>query len=161
MSKLIKDKGETNPSIHEPSSLEGLGNPVAIAAVASVIPWGFIIKAVIVIGGTFYVINSFKKRFIKWDEVKSYPAANISVSQAMSKADIIHKAMLGIGNGFETVRENIAGLNYNGWARLYNAFGNRDDSIPGTDSMNLSEWFESQFDNDELSELRVLVPNTF
>lgn len=157
-------KGKTKPSTLPTVSRDGLGNPVAagVAATAvSQIPWGWLFRTGVIVGLVAYGINSFKKRFTRLNEVSGYNDANISYAQANMKADIIHKAMLGFGNGFKTVRENIAGLNYNGWVRLYNAFGNRADSIPGNDDMNLIEWFQDQFSNNELNELRVLVPNVF
>lgn len=153
-------KGQTNPSILPTSSPDGLGNP-ALVAVASVIPWGFIVKTIVLGGIAYYAIRSFKKSFSKLNEVTSYGAANISFGQAKSKADVLHTAMRGFGNGFATVKNTIAGINYNGWVRLYNAFGNRPDNIPGTDDMNLVEWFQSEFSEDELDELRVLINNVF
>lgn len=153
-------KGKTNPSTLPTSSHDGLGNP-ALIAVASVVPWGFIIKTAVVVGGIYYAINSFKKSFSALNEVTSYGPANISHGQAKSKADILHVAMKGFGNGYATVKNTISGINYNGWVRLYNAFGNRPDSIPGTDDMNLVEWMQSEFSEDQLDELRVLINNVF
>lgn len=153
-------KGKNIPAVIDAPTPTGMGNP-AVIAVASVIPWGFLIKTVVLLGIGYYAINSFKKRFVKKDEVPRWGPANISDGQARSKADAIHKAMLGWGNGFEIVRENIAGLNYNGWVKVYNAFGNREDSIPGNDDMNIVEWFIDQFDTQELNELRVLVSGAF
>ena len=69
--------------------------------------------------------------------------------------------MLGFGNGFEIVKTNIAGLNYNAFIKVYNAFGHRQGSIPFSDKMNMVEWFSDQFDADELTQLRFLVPNMF
>ena len=153
-------KGKNIPAVNAPSTPTGMGNPAAIA-VATFIPWGFLIKTGVLLGIGYYVLNSFKKRFVKQEEVSKFGPANISDSQAKSKADAIHTAMLGYGNGFEIVRENIAGLNYNGWVKLFNAFGNREDSIPGNDDMNLVEWFMDQFDTQELNELRVVLPGVF
>ncbi|MFY0481663.1 hypothetical protein ACI6PS_03585 [Flavobacterium sp. PLA-1-15] len=153
------NKGKNIPAV-KASSPPGMGNP-AVIAVASVIPWGFLIKTGVLLGLGYYVLNSFKKRFVKKSEVERYGPASISDGEAKSKADAIHTAMLGFGNGFEIVRENIAGLNYNGWVKLYNAFGNREDSIPGNDDMNLVEWFMDQFDTQELNELRVILPGVF
>lgn len=154
------NKGKTNPSVLPTSSHDGLGNP-ALIAVASVIPWGFIVKTVVVVGITYYAINSFKKRFSSLNEVTAFGPANISFGQAKSKADVLHTAMKGFGNGFSTVKNTIAGVNYNGWVRIYNAFGNRPDSLPGTDDMNLQEWIQSEFSENQLDELRVLIQNVF
>lgn len=155
------NKGKNNPSTLPTSSLDGLGNPVIVAAAVSQIPWKFIFTTVVVVVGFNYAIKSFKKRFSPLNEVTSYGQANISFGQAKSKADILHVAMKGFGNGYATVKNTIAGVNYNGWVRLYNAFGNRPDSLPGTDDMNLVEWMQSEFSEDQLDELRVLINNVF
>lgn len=155
-------KGKTNSSLSLPTkSRGGLGNPLVVATVASQIPWGWIIKVAVGSFVAYRIVQSFKKRFTPLNQVSGYNKPNISFAQAEMKADVIHQAMKGFGNGFTVVRENIAGLNYNGWVRLYNAFGNREDSIIGSDDKNLIEWFQNQFSNNELSELRVLVPNVF
>jgi len=153
-------KGKTNPSYLPTSSPDGLGNPTAIA-VASQLPWAWLFK--VAVGGIviYSVIQGFKRRFVSLNEVSGYNNSNISYAQAEMKANMMHQAMRGFGNGFKIVRENIAGLNYNGWVRLYNAYGNRESTIPFSDDMNLIEWFQDQFSNSELSELRVLVPNVF
>lgn len=154
------NKGKTNPSSLPTSSRDGLGNP-ALVAVASVIPWQFIIKTVAIVGIIYYGIQSFKKRFSPLNEVTAFGPANISYGQAKTKADVLHTAMKGFGNGFSTVKNTIAGINYNGWVRLYNAFGNRPDSMVGTEDMNLVEWMQDQFNENELDELRVLIQNVF
>lgn len=156
-------KGNTDPSqvLDASSPGDGLGNPAAVIAVASFIPWKFLISTAVVCGIIVYAVSSFKKRFIKREEVSRYGPANISDGEARGKADAIHKAMLGFGNGFEIVRENLANLNYNGFVKVYNAFGNREDNIPGTEDMNLVEWFIDQFDTEDLNELRVIVSGAF
>lgn len=138
-----------------------LGNPAVVAAIGSQIPWAWLFKVGIGCVIVYNVAGSFKKRFQSLSEVSGYQTANISIGAAKVKADIIHQAMRGFGNGFTVVRENIAGLNYNGWVRLYNAFGNRPDNIPLSEDKTLSEWFQSEFSNNELSELRVLIPGVF
>ena len=141
-----------------------LGNPAVIAtAVATQIPWGWLFKVGVGCVIVYTVVGSFKNRFKSLQEVSGYQPSNISVGAAKVKANIIYQAMRGFGNGFTTVRENIAGLNYNGWVRLYNAFGNRSNNvhIPFREDKNLAEWFQDEFSVDELSELRVLVGNLF
>ena len=95
------------------------------------------------------------------NEVTAFGPANISFGQAESKADVLHSAMKGFGSGFYTVKNTLAGINYNGWVRLYNAFGHRETSVPFTDPMNLVEWIQSEFSTDELDELRVIINNVF
>lgn len=130
-----------------------------VQATASVIP--FLIKTLVIVGGGLYLYYRFTNRFISLKENPNYPVSNITNNQAQTKAETIYNAMLGFGNGFEIVRSNIAGLNYNAFIKVYNAFGSRQGSIPFSDKMNMVEWFSDQFDEDELAQLRFLVPNMF
>jgi alpha-acetolactate decarboxylase len=135
------------------------GQKAVVQATASVIP--FFLKTIFVLGVGYVVVNKWTNRFVPAKEASYYPAANVTTSQAKTKADAIHGAMKGFGNGFQIVAANIAGLNYNGWIRVYNAFGNRQGVVPFSAKMNLSEWFADQFDDEELAQLRFLVPNVF
>uniref|UniRef100_UPI0040480E47 hypothetical protein n=1 Tax=Flavobacterium sp. TaxID=239 RepID=UPI0040480E47 len=130
-----------------------------VQATASVIP--FLIKTIVIVGGGLYLYYRFTNRFISLKENPNYPVSNITNNQAQTKAESIYNAMLGFGNGFEIVKTNIAGLNYNAFIKVYNAFGNRQGSIPFSDKMNIVEWFTDQFDESELNQLRFLVPNMF
>ncbi|WP_445718009.1 hypothetical protein [Flavobacterium sp.] len=130
-----------------------------VQATASVIP--FLIKTIVIVGGGLYLYYRFTNRFISLKENPNYPVSNITNNQAQTKAESIYNAMLGFGNGFEIVKTNIAGLNYNAFIKVYNAFGNRQGSIPFSDKMNMVEWFTDQFDESELNQLRFLVPNMF
>lgn len=130
-----------------------------VQATASVIP--FLIKTLVIVGGGMYLYYRFTNRFVSLKENSNYPVSNITNNQAQTKAESIYNAMLGLGNGFEIVKTNIAGLNYNAFIKVYNAFGNRQGSIPFSDKMNMVEWFSDQFNTDELTQLRFLVPNMF
>lgn len=135
------------------------GQKEVVKATASVIP--FLLKTTFVLGVGYYAYRKWTNRFVPAQEASYYPAANITQSQAQTKADTIYGAMKGMGNGFQIVAANIAGLNYNGWIRVYNAFGNRQGVIPFSSKMNLTEWFSDQFNEEELAQLRFLVPNVF
>jgi hypothetical protein len=135
------------------------GQKAVVQATASVIP--FFLKTGFVLGVGYVIYNKWTNRFVPSKEVSYYPTANITTSQAKTKADAIYGAMKGYGNGFQIVAANIAGLNYNGWVRVYNAFGNRQGVIPFSSKMNLTEWFADQFNEEELAQLRFLVPNVF
>lgn len=140
---------------------EKLGNPIVATAIVTQLPWSWLFKVGVGCLIVYQVIGSFKKRFKSVREVSGFQPASISIGQARVKANIIHEAMRGFGSGFDVVRQNFANLNYNGWVRLYNAFGNRPDNIPLSDDKNLVEWLQDEFNNDKLNELRVLVPNVF
>lgn len=130
-----------------------------VQATASVIP--FVIKTVIVIGIGTFIYYKYTNRFVSLKENPNYPVSNITNNQASTRAEVIYNAMLGFGNGFEIIKTNIAGLNYNAFIKLYNAFGSRQGSIPFSEKMNMVEWFSDQFDEEELTQLRFLVPNMF
>ncbi|KGO89547.1 hypothetical protein [Flavobacterium suncheonense] len=154
----------------------GLGNPAAVAAVAStsagqkaldksmeaipmVAKW---VAALGLIGLTWYLVSN---RFVRWDYNNAYPKSNISQAQAEARAEAIYTAMFGIGNGFEIVKQQIAGLNYNGFIMLYNAFGIRKSAtnIPfiNKDEGTLVEWIQNQFSESEKAQLRFLIGNSF
>ena len=143
--KMIKDNSDNQKAV--------------VQATASVIP--FLIKTGVCLTIGYIVYRKYVNRFVSLSENNNYQPSNITNSQASTKAEAIYNAMLGFGNGFEIVANNIAGLNYNGFIRLYNAFGNRQGSVPFSSKMNLIEWFTDQFDSEELSQLRFLVPNIF
>lgn len=130
-----------------------------VKATVSVLP--FILKTGFVLGVGYWAYSKWTNRFVPSKEVSYYQQANITNGQAKSKAEAIYGAMKGFGNGFQIVAANIAGLNYNGWIRLYNAFGARQGSIPLSPKMDIVEWFTDQFDEEELQQLRFLVQNVF
>jgi len=140
---------------------EKLGNPIVAGAIVTQLPWAWLFKVVVGCVIVYTVVGRFTNRFESAREVSSFGPANISTGQAKIKANIIHQAMRGFGNGFDIVRQNLAGINHNGWVRLYNAFGNRPSNIPLSDDKNLAEWLEMEFSTNQLNELRVLVPNVF
>jgi hypothetical protein len=121
----------------------------------------FVLKTVFFIGIGVFAYYKITHRFTSLSENKNYPQSNITDNQAKAKADTIYEAMLGFGNGFEIVKNAIAGLNYNAWIKLYNSFGSRQGSIPFSEKMTLTEWFNDQFSVSELEQLRFLVPNVF
>lgn len=148
------------------SSNKGLKNPaaalVAVEAAkqtATVIP--FLIKATVIGGLGYLAYNTFVKRFRAIDENRNLPPANISVGEAQTRANSIYSAMFGFGANFNTVAENLSGLNYNGWTRLYNAFGKRKGINPISTSKDLVSWINNQFNNEQLAQLRFLLPNVF
>jgi alpha-acetolactate decarboxylase len=168
MKNLPKKQKLSNPAAIAAISSEQGQNAIKTAsenqkavvqATASVIP--FVLKTVFVLGVGYFVYSSWADRFVPSKEVPYYPQSNITSSQAKTKAEAIYGAMKGFGNGFQVVAANIAGLNYNGWVRLYNAFGNRQGIVPFSGETNLVEWFADQFDEEELAQLRFLVPNAF
>lgn len=173
MASKTKSKSKTKTA-------NGLKSPVATAAfastkagektvdlVGSVMKWVLIGGAVVAttaIGYQFY-----KNRFKKLPQNRNYPAPKITQAQAQAKADTIYKAMYGIGSGFSTVATQLAGVGYNDFVLIYNAFGKRK---PATQKMNLFsnpfdrgwtllEWIENEFSDAEKEELRFLTSGHF
>lgn len=125
---------------------------------ASVIP--FVIKTVIIGGIVYFVYRSYTNRFVKLKENNNYPVANISMAQAKTRADAIYGSIGWFSNSFDTVADNMAGLNYNGFVRLYNAFGHHTGTFFSGD-LNLVEWIKNQFDEQEVQSLSLLNNGTF
>jgi len=169
---LPKNKGLKNPAVaavaSSPEGKEAIGNAikraqrqqdVAIEVAGKIIPFMFKVGVACIAGYVVYRI--YNKRFVKLGENNSLNPANISEGQAANKAETIYQAMYGWGADVEEVAGQLAGLNYNGWVRLYNAFGNREPFGVFGDKMNLVEWLNDQFDADEMAELRFVLPGVF
>lgn len=142
-----------------------LGNPLAIMAGAKVVDKAsealpFLIKLGAILGVSYYAYSVYTDRFVKNKENSSYPVANISYAQAKSRADAIDGAKGFLTNNFDTVSRQITGLNYNGFIRLYNAFGHRKRTYLGKD-MNLEEWCQDQFTAYEFQQLSFLLGGAF
>ena len=145
-------------------------NPAAAAALApaaskaaeksaEAIP--FIIKTVVIVGGAIYLIHRYTNRFVKWDEKPGLPKANVTFEQADARADAIYNALdWEIFDDFDTVKANIQNLNYNGFVRVYNAFGNRAGNFV-TGRKTMMEFLNDQLDSEELQELRFLMGGAF
>ncbi len=120
-----------------------------------------IVKTALVFGAGWFILNKFKKSFEKVGHNPNLPPANISDGQASAKANAMYQAMVGFGADKEIVATQLAGLNYNGWVKVYNAFGNRKGSNPLGDAMNLVEWLNDQFDAEDLADLRFVLNGVF
>lgn len=152
----------------------GLGNPAAITA-ASVaaspagqrainkgIDLAFLGLTIIVVGGLIYF--GFKKamnNFTPRDEVPAYPIANITLHQAQDRATALYQAMVGPGNNLIQVAQNLQGLNYNAWVRVYNAFGRKQGAVPFSKEMDLTEWLIDEFSTADLTYLRGIIGGVF
>jgi hypothetical protein len=129
-----------------------------VKSTASVIP--FLIKTVVVLGIAGFVYYKFKNRFKKFDENSSYAPANVTLEQAQAKADAISSSMGWFTNDFNAVADQLAGLNYNGFVRVYNAFGKRTGEIFGGE-LTLIEWIKQQFSSYEVAQLSSLQNGVF
>lgn len=139
-----------------------LANPAVVTAATlsatSVIP--FIIKTIIIGGIVAFVYHKYTNRFTKIKENPAYPAANVNISQAVARANSIASSKTLFGNSFDNVRSALAGLNYNGFIRVYNAFGHQKGSL-FTGDHNLITWLNDQFSADEMQQLSFLLGGAF
>ena len=148
---------------------QGLKNP-AIAAFASS-PEGqkaiaksanlgiTILKVGLVLGTLTFAYYKIFKGFSKVKEDARYKPSNISVTTAKARAEAIYTAMLGTAKNYATVEKNLSGLNHNGFVRLYNEFGERRSAL--LTKMNLVEWLQDQFNEDDIAKLRFLIKGFF
>ncbi len=142
-----------------------LGNPVAIVAGAKVVEKSaeaipFLIKLFAVCGLTYFVYTKYTDRFVKKKENSSKPPSNISYAQAKSRADAIYGSIGIISNDFDNVARQLSQLNYNGFIRVYNAFGHKKGTLLGGD-LNLEEWCHNQFSSYQVQQLSFLLGGEF
>lgn len=142
-----------------------LGNPLAVVAGAKVIEKSseaipFLIKLFAVLGVGYYAYSRYTDRFVKRKENSSFPASNISYGQAKSRADAIYGSIGIVSNDFDNVARQITGLNYNGFVRVYNAFGHKKGTFFGGD-LNLEEWCYDQFTHYQVQQLSFLLGGAF
>ena len=162
---------------------QGLHNPAVLTAVAST-PQGQkaiartlentnagvnatasivkgVLKTALFVGIGFFAYTKIFNGFSPLKENKRDKPSNISTGMAKNKAEAIYSAMYGMGNGFKSVKQNLMGVNPNGFVRIHNQFGLRKGVNPLSRKMTLLEWFSDQFNQNELMELRFLIPNFF
>ncbi|MBB1193557.1 hypothetical protein DNC80_07725 [Flavobacterium sp. SOK18b] len=142
-----------------------LGNPVAAVAGVKVIEKSaeaipFLIKLFTVIGVGYFGYRIYSNRFVKRKENTSYPQSNVSYAQAKSRADAIYGSIGMFTNDFENVARQLTGLNYNGFVRVYNAFGHKRGTLLAGD-LNLEEWCFNQFTSYQIQQLSFLLGGAF
>lgn len=140
-----------------------LGNPVdagstIIEKSAEVIP--FLIKFAVLGGVAYFAYRSYTNRFVKRQEDASLPNANVSYAQAQSRANAIYSSIGWFSNDFANVSRQISGLNYNGFIRVYNAFGHKKGTLLGGD-LDLEQWCANQFTAYEVQQLSFLLGGAF
>lgn len=149
-------------------AMRGVGTEIAVEAskqAARVIPY-------LIVGGiVVYGLYRYSNRFVKLKENTRYPVANVTLAQAETKANAIRHY-----EDFQDVSNNLAGLNYNGFVRVYNAFG-FEETPPGLltslfcppcllfglggDNIDMIAWLRSKFTSYEIEELSFLFNGQF
>ncbi|MFN3941491.1 MAG: hypothetical protein ACK4K1_02500 [Flavobacterium sp.] len=160
----MKGKGLNNPAAlvlaSSPDGQKAVSTTAEVVKnTTSVIP--FLIKTAVFVGLGYLAYSILTNRFKPILENKSYPPANVTMGQAQTRAEAIYTAMKGFGANFNGVATNLQGLNYNGWVRVYNAFGKRKGANPLAESIDLVAWLNDQFNKNELNLLRTLVGSVF
>lgn len=144
------------------SKKSNLGNPVVVAAAvektAEVIP--FLIKTAVILGLAYFAYYKITNRFVKRKENSAFPAANVSLAQAKSRADAIASSIGWVSNDFDNVARQLTGLNYNGFVRVYNAFGHQRGTLLAGE-LTLEEWIYNQFTKDQVQQLSFLLGGAF
>lgn len=120
-----------------------------------------ILKTSLFVGLGYFAYHKLFNGFSALKENKFDKPSNISAGMAKNKAEAIFSAMYGIGNGFKSVKQNLMGVNPNGFVRIHNEFGLRKGINPLSKKMTLLQWFGDQFNESELMELRFLIPHFF
>jgi hypothetical protein len=156
---------------------KGLRNPAVIASVLTSpagqkmieksqekaqksISNGFTFLKVLLVGGIVAVVYfKFLKGFTRLKEDTRYKPSNINVTQAKARAEAIYTALLGFGANYNAVENNLTGLNHNGFIRVYNEFGERRSAT--LSKMNLVEWLQDQFKEEDITKLRFLIKGFF
>lgn len=151
--------GLSNPALIALSTPQGqqiLANAGKVQSKA--IDLGFsILKIGLLCLGGYLVYRKITNAFHKRKENSQYRPANITVATAKLRAENLYKAMFGIANDFNAILLNLSGLNFNGYARVYNAFGERR----GADlkKQNLTEWLYDQCSPTQLAQLKFATNN--
>ncbi|MBA0884923.1 hypothetical protein [Flavobacterium undicola] len=148
---------------------KGLKNPAFVAYASSpqgqktiekTADLGFTIFKIGLIGGVaLFAYFKIFKGFKKIQEDKRYKPSNINTTQAKARSEAIYTALLGAGANYNTVENNLTGLNHNGFIRLFNEFGERRSAT--LVKMNLVEWLQDQFNEADIAKLRFLIKGFF
>lgn len=164
----MKKQGLHNPAVmaiaSSPQGQKAIANTL-VNANATVNATASIVKGVLktgfFLGVGYFVYKKIFNGFSSLSEDKREKPSNISTGMAKNKAEAIFSSMYGLGNGFKSVKQNLMGVNHNGFIRIYNEFGQRKGINPLSKQMTMIEWFTDQFNPSELMELRFLIPHFF
>ena len=116
----------------------------------------FGVKLIFVSLAGYLIVNAIKNRFVKWDLRRDLDPANINDEQAAIKADAIYKAYGYFNDDFNAVANALSSplLNHNGFVKLYNAYGHRND-------LNLIEGIKDHFSEYEVRQLASYTNGAF
>ncbi|AVM49312.1 hypothetical protein [Capnocytophaga sp. oral taxon 878] len=133
-------------------------------AVTTTINIGFILLgvSVLAIGGTAFYYLFWKNRFVKAKYNGNMPRSNVSPAAAQAKAEALYQAMKGAGTNEEAIKRALAGVNYNGYIAIYNAFGKREPggltfSLGNGNYEDLTSFLHGDLSESELAAVRRIM----
>jgi hypothetical protein len=133
----------------------------AVRQAATVIPW--LIKLAVIGSIGYFIYSKFTKRFVELPANPKYAPSNVTDAQATTRANAIASSLATFdftGDEFGITSQNLAGLNYNGFVKVYNAFGKQQGHF-GAGQLTLIEWINDQFSSTEISQLSLLLGGAF
>lgn len=120
----------------------------------------FIIKTLFVLGLVAVGLSLYNNRFVEWSLRGDLKPANISDAEAQARAATIHNSVGFVYDSFDSVYQALSGLNYNGFVKVYNAFGRR--SLTGIgDGDTMVDFIISHYSNEEILQLKMLLNGAF
>lgn len=161
-SKSVKPQAHKRP-VSQREGLNGIvpGSEESVRVVGATADLGvWLIKFLVVGGVVWFVYNKFTNRFISMKEESKYPPANVTKAQAQARADAIYSSIKWFSNSFDQAVSSLSGLNYNGFVRVFNAFGTKRGTLFGGEK-NLIEWLKDQFSEEEVQQLSFLTNGVF
>ena len=132
-------------------------------AVSTTINIGFILFGTAVLGVAGYAFYTlyWKNRFKKMKYNPKAAPSNVPPAAALAKANALYAAMRGAGTNEKEIYKTLAGVNYNGFIAIYNAFGKRSGalnfSLGNSGDEDLISFLQGDLSEKDLSSLKNLM----
>lgn len=132
-------------------------------AVSTTINIGFILFGTAVLGVAGYAFYTlyWKNRFKKMKYNPKAAPSNVPPAAALAKANALYAAMRGAGTNEKEIYKTLAGVNYNGFIAIYNAFGKRSGalnfSLGNSGDEDLLSFLQGDLSEKDLATLRNLM----
>lgn len=132
-------------------------------AVSTTINIGFILFGTAVLGVAGYAFYTlyWKNRFKKMKYNPKAAPSNVPPAAALARANALYAAMKGAGTNEKEIYKALAGVNYNGFVAIYNAFGKRSGalnfSLGNSGDEDLLSFLQGDLSEKDLSSLRNLM----
>ena len=132
-------------------------------AVSTTINIGFILFGTAVLGVAGYAFYTlyWKNRFKKMKYNPKAAPSNVPPAAALAKANALYASMRGAGTNEKEIYKTLAGVNYNGFIAIYNAFGKRSGalnfSLGNSGDEDLISFLQGDLSEKDLSSLKNLM----